>query len=441
MTENNKVERWLNTCIPSTKHVYEIYFRAFENYVGKSGEQILVEHRKNLANLKNPDATDIYPEKVFLFYRHLLSGEIKAKLMGSKKGNHGGWTGKFRDKGLSQNTARAAITGIQSFFSYNNMPMNLKKFTRKDQRMNDPRSEHKKHLLLSSEIEALLKVANMRDKAILALGLMGQDESTIASLTIEMFEGKVNGTQLELIETVRPKTNKEIMLLLTREVQDILKTYIQSLDRKNGVLFQGYKDRSIKPKLCNDQFRTLCRQAGIKNGNGKRLSFHCCRMWFSTVLRNKISDDIIDLLTGHAQRFKGAYLGEENLPELLTKAHIEDLLRFQPAAIGQQQKAEIEDLRKEIEGLKQKYDEMLGFSVRYTQKMKQKIEDLGTPPVLAYERAPEETAKILKEWKERHKVELETLSPKELQQRMGLHETEFAELKKLLKEKTTEKVT
>jgi hypothetical protein len=206
----------------------------------------------------------------------------------------------------------------------------LRKFTRKDARMRKPQVERKKHQLVASEIQTMLRIANARDKTILALGLMGQDESTVASLRIEQFEGKINGTKLEFIDMLRKKTNEPTKILLTLEVQKILTDYMKSLQRKTGWLFKGYKDMHITEQLCNEIFKQLCEQSEIKD-NGRRLSFHCCRMWFSTQLRNKISDDIIDMLTGHEIRFGGAYLAddEQKLRELLSNANVEDLLRLQ----------------------------------------------------------------------------------------------------------------
>jgi hypothetical protein len=199
--------------------------------------------------------------------------------------------------------------------------------------MRKPQVERKKHQLVASEIQTMLRIANARDKTILALGLMGQDESTVASLRIEQFEGKINGTKLEFIDMLRKKTNEPTKILLTLEVQKILTDYMKSLQRKTGWLFKGYKDMHITEQLCNEIFKQLCEQSEIKD-NGRRLSFHCCRMWFSTQLRNKISDDIIDMLTGHEIRFGGAYLAddEQKLRELLSNANVEDLIRLQEAS-------------------------------------------------------------------------------------------------------------
>jgi integrase len=302
------VQAWLDACSINTRYVYRTYFTMFSEYMKKSGQEMLDEYRSQIPN-PNPEIYDYYPTKIFEFYKLLLSGKIKVKKMGSTKGKRGGWTGKYKDKPLSQQTCRTAINSVQSFFAFYNLPINLKKFIKKDVRMKKPKPERKKHQLLAPEIDSLFKVASLRDKAILALGLMGQDESTVTAFRIEQFDDKVSGKTLEIVETTRPKTNEDILLILVPETQDILRTYIKTLGVKRGWLFSGYKNQHVNAQLANDVFQELCEKAGIKD-NQKRLSFHCCRMWFSAQLRNKVSDDLIDALTGHVTRYGGAYFGD-----------------------------------------------------------------------------------------------------------------------------------
>lgn len=52
-------------------------------------------------------------------------------------------------------------------------------------------------------------------------------------------------------------------------------------------------------------------------------------MWFSTQLRNKVSDDIIDLLTGHTTRYAGAYLGDAEKTLVEIESQITESLRLQ----------------------------------------------------------------------------------------------------------------
>jgi integrase len=349
-SETDPVQNWLDSCSSlNTQGGYRSYFRLFEEHMQKTGREMLQEFR---VQVSNPETCDYYPSRLFGFYKLLLSGEVKAKRMGSRKGHKGGWTGRYKDKPLSQQTARTAVNSVMSFFAFHNLPINLKKFIKKDVRMKKPKPEKKKHQLLASELEALFRVASLRDKAVLALGLMGQDESTVSSLHIEQFAGKLNGETLEFVELLRPKTNEDILLVLTPEVQAILKTYILSLKLFEGWLFPGYKNKPINPQLCNDIFQQLCDVSGIRD-NEKRLSFHCCRMWFSAQLRNKVSDDLIDLCTGHDVRFGGAYLGDlQKTRETMISVNVIDLLRLQSALKNGLSKTVQEELRKKDEEIK-----------------------------------------------------------------------------------------
>jgi len=306
---------------------------------------MIAEQRKLL---QNPDTSDTYNRKVFSYYQHLL--ESKAKLTGGVKGRAGGTTGRLKEKTLSQLTAKHAVTVVQSFFAFYNVPISLRKFRRKDVRMQRPKVERKKHQLTSPEIRRLFNVADLRDKCVLALGLMGQDESTVAGLRTEQFNGKLEGIRLEFAELIRPKTNSEILLVLPPEVQGMLKTYIATV--KGPWLFPGYNDKHIENGQPNKIFRALCAKAGLMD-NGKRLSFHCCRLWFSAQLRNKISDDLIDMMTGHVLRYNGAYIPEDPdaLRKLFTDAGIIELLNLQGAIARE----------KEIDILKHQVSELAGM--------------------------------------------------------------------------------
>ena len=324
MTNDPKVEEWIETFSShSTKQTYRSSFKRFEQFTGKTGTEMIAEQRKLL---QNPDTADTYNRKVFAYYERLL--ESKAKLTGGVKGRAGGTTGRLKEKTLSQLTAKHAVTVVQSFFAFYNVPISLRKFNRKDVRMQRPRVERKKHQLTSPEIRRLFNVADLRDKCVLALGLIGQDESTVAGLKTTDFTGKLDAVRLEFAEIVRPKTNSEILLVLTPEIQAMLKTYIATV--KGPWLFEGHNNKQIENGQPNKIFRALCSKAGLMD-NGKRLSFHCCRLWFSAQLRNKISDDLIDLMTGHVLRYNGAYIPEEHdqLRKLLTDAGIIDLLNLQ----------------------------------------------------------------------------------------------------------------
>jgi integrase len=337
MDEIDPVKRWLDTC-PRSKNTYGRYFKQFEEYVGKSGAQMLKEQRELI---RDPETADVYAEKLYQFYGYLLSGEVKCRARGSIKGRSGGWSGKYADKPISQGTAHTTVSSVQSFFAFYNMEISLKKYTKRNAKMRKPQPEKQKHQLLENEIDSLIKAASLRDRAILCLGLMGQDESTVSGLAIEQFNGRLNAERLEFLRLLRPKTNEKIVLLLTPEVQQILSTYIKSLGKAEDWLFPGYKDRHIQPSLCDDIFKKLCEMVQVQQQDDEQLSFHCCRKWFSAQLRNRVSDDLIDLLTGHAVRFEGAYLGNlEKTRETLTDANVTNLLKLQS------ERAPVDEVRK-----------------------------------------------------------------------------------------------
>jgi hypothetical protein len=144
-------------------------------------------------------------------------------------------------------------------------------------------------------------------------------------------------------------------MVLTPEVQNMLKTYIATI--KPGWLFPGYRKNHVDDAHPNKVFKRLCKAIGL-NDNGRRLSFHCCRMWFSTKLRNKISDDYVDLFTGHMLRYGGAYLGDnqDELRKQLMQAGIIDLLTLEGVGI---EVSEIKAARDQIIKLEARLDRQI----------------------------------------------------------------------------------
>jgi len=338
---SSPVKDWLDSCKKGSVEAYKYYFPLFEQYVGKSGEVMLNEAKANA------ESKDFYTKKLFELYRQLADGSIKSR----------------RGKTLSQNTCKTAIMSVRAFFAYHDLPLSFKTFMKKDARLAKPQVVQKKHFLVPSEIQKLFRIASAREKAVLALGAMGQDRSTVARLKVEQFTGKLGAAQLEFVDEIREKTNASIKILLTAEAQRILADYIVSLKRHEGWLFEGYKNHHFKPDQCNDVFKALCEKAEVKD-NGRRLSFHCLRMWFSTQLRNKVDRDIIDLLTGHEVRFGGAYLADDEvkLREQLSNAGVEDLLRLQEGShngfskeLGEQ-KAKLAEQAKTIKYLQEELE-------------------------------------------------------------------------------------
>lgn len=308
----NSKEKWLSVCRKSTRAIYKGHFNKFEKFTHKTADQMLSEHRRFILN---PETADTYPHTIFQFYQALLDGEIKTH---------------YNNTVYTQKAAKTIVSAVQSFFAFHNLPMSLKKYIKKDVRMSKPKVQNKKHQLLTDEISALFKIAPIRDKCILALGLSGQDESTISQLRIEQFNDKLSCATLAFIETVRPKTNEDLLIPLTPEIQEMLNDYFKTLNRNEGWLFEGYKGKHIKPSLCNDVFKQLCKQAKIKPQTNKRLTFHCCRMWFSAQLKNEISDDFINLMQGHSVANSGAYLGNiQKTRQTLLDSNILKLLQLQ----------------------------------------------------------------------------------------------------------------
>lgn len=307
----NNVESWLSSCRGTTLRMYRRFFQLFEHYMNKSGDDMLKEAR---VFATSEDHFNFYPSKIAEFAQSLLNEE------------------KF-----SQNTVKVARTAVQSFFAFHALPMPLKKFINKDSRLKNPQVAVHRRLLTPVELAKLINAGSLKEKAIIAIGASGQDASTTVSLHLEQFHHKLSGEDIQFIDLVRPKSNLPIRMLLTRNCQKILGDFILSLKRESGFLFaHSITDANIplSAQQINDVFKDLCSKVGISE-NGKRLSFHCLRKWFSTQLQTaRVNPDYIAIFMGHQPSYGGAYSGVEDetkLREVLTEARAEDFLRLIPS--------------------------------------------------------------------------------------------------------------
>jgi integrase len=311
----NATEEWLSAHKGKNSfYIYKTGMRCFADFMKKSHDVMLAEHREAL---KDPLTSDTYAKHLFAFSQHLFSGGL--------------------GKTLSQNSVKTYIVAVQSFFAFNNSPIDFKKFLAKDARLRRPQVLKRKHIFNIAEIEALFRISDPKEKAMLALGLMGQDRSTVASMKLEEFVGLLGCRQIEFIDFSRPKSNLPIKIILTPEVQHFISDYIVRLGRHEGWLFDGYQDKHMNPSQLNSLFNELCQKAGLVDDH-RAISFHCLRKTFSSRLQTiGISSDLIDGFIGHSVRYGAAYSLLDNddlLRTQLEAAHIQDALRILPTSMN-----------------------------------------------------------------------------------------------------------
>jgi len=332
------VEKWLSEYDEKVRKEFETRFRRFEKYTKKTGAQLLYEAVKNR---DDPIRRDDVASLLYQFGRDMLDGKVPQRARGYKT------EGKLIQKPYSQKSVEVILGSIRAFFSRYDVNVKLKEFKRKDARMRHPRPATTKYFFTGEDLGKIFEMANARDKSVLCIGLLGQDESTTASLKIEDILDKLSGEKVELVKTVRQKTNTDSILMLTPECQGILKLYIDSLGRSEGWLFPGYQDDHIEAVECNRILKTLVKAANIKNGE-ERVTFHCLRAWFSTILKNLgVDPDIVNLLQGHQVSYDQAYLLK--VERAVSQPAVLEELRIKGAMEIQRQR---DQLAKDVEELK-----------------------------------------------------------------------------------------
>jgi hypothetical protein len=219
-----------------------------------------------------------------------------------------------------------------------------------------PRVTKKKYEFSTEELQKILSIATIRDKALILLGATAGwgagDISILEKKTIEQILNDSKGHYFWF--TKRVKTNSDQYLCLTPETREVLKSYVETLSTNEVWLFPGYNSKEedhLQPQRLYSILKHLCEKAHIESKNPKLqpLRFHGLRQYFSRKYRGR--PEVKEFCMGHAPRYAGAYsVSEDEIWQDFQEQEVN--LRIQLTAPVPARKEDVEKQNQEIESLR-----------------------------------------------------------------------------------------
>jgi len=127
---------------------------------------------------------------------------------------------------------------------------------------------------------------------IMLLGTLGLRTSTLIALNIEDIDLGYG------LMWIREKGQRQRNLVVPHSLCKIIRTYLQSLERKKGPLLLSKRKKRISPRTLQDIFRTAADQLGID----KKLHARLFRHTAATHLNKVAGIDITQQVLGHSRR-------------------------------------------------------------------------------------------------------------------------------------------
>jgi integrase len=236
-----KVDDWLSA-IPSpyTRKTYKAGIKRFEEFYGEGIETLIG---------KSGEEAGRTIEKFFVW---------------------------LKEKGHGQNTCRNLVNSPIQFLKY----FGTEPKYRKSLGMYRTVPTTRDHRANVSEIQAMAKVADLREQILLEVYLLGLRIGDVALLEWQTFEQ--NGQAPIPIEINTKKEQVVARSFMSEEFQQLLQKYLPLLDKSSGYLFQSKRSGHLTSKQIDNIFKSLQKRAGIVNHGlfrwhtGRKLFLRTC---------------------------------------------------------------------------------------------------------------------------------------------------------------------
>jgi site-specific recombinase XerD len=314
-------------------------------------------------------------------------------------------------------TIQSYLRTIESFFTHNNVNLNLTKIDRKI----EPSTKEKviKEWVPSNEdIRVLYRMAqNARDRAILlTLYGSGFSERDVAELKIEYFDfydekGNWNvPADADLyIGKLREKSNVLQQTCLSHEALDEIKIMLQSRGfPTEGYLFVSFRDEKLGVRFINDAMKNIVEKAfnrKVKKWKTKNLR----DSYKNALVRAKLSQEVVDAMFGHKRR--GAKANYQ-LTEETIKAMYAEAFKFLTINGYGKTDRKLEELEKKMaedkKALEDKMNEDKDALMEIIKDQQQKIADMEDKFHLELAQKVEIIFRTIKEFQKEEGIEIES---------------------------------
>jgi len=222
-------------------------------------------------------------------------------------------------EGKAINTARTSTNSVRAFFTSNCDTVKIQRGA-----IGKAQMAFGEHEFKQEQLQRMFRVANIREKAILSLGIcLGYGASAFVSLKREMLENIMAQTEFE--ETPigfwyqRAKTSQPIRSHLTTEVIEALTDYWKTQPEKSEWAFPNSSlKKHISQDAINYTLTSLCKKANIQTMGTVR--WHLLRKFLFSALTNimpemnaklsvgkSIPTDVLTYLKGKTDILKQQY--------------------------------------------------------------------------------------------------------------------------------------
>jgi integrase len=334
------VEEWLSG-IPSpyTRKSYKSGIKKFEiEYFHKPIETLI----------KNPDAG----KEIERFYSWLRE-------------KHG------------QNTCRSVTNSVMQFLKFHGTEIKIRRGLHIFKTVATTR-DHRAEI---SEIQAMAKVADLREQVLLEVYLLGLRIGDVALLKWQKFDQ--SGEAPVPIEINTKKEQVVARTFISEEFKQLLEKYIPLLDRENPYLFQSKRKQHLSTKQIDNILKGLIKRAGIVNHGlfrwhtGRKLFLRTCpelgiSSWSAKLMCGKsIPVDILTYING--VQLKDDFLKVANVLKLFPKTipEAEDKIKNLEEALEHVEK-ENRIAKTRIDYLQKTIEEM---DIRITETISEKLDE------------------------------------------------------------------
>lgn len=192
-----------------------------------------------------------------------------------------------------QNTARSTTNGVIQYFKAHKTEIKLRKALNVYHTVVTIRD----HQLTTSEVQAMAKVADLREQLILKVGFLGLRIGDVANLRWKTFD--VYGEPPIEIEIMTHKEDQIARTFIDSEMKELLDVYLQQIDKSNPYLFQSKRQGNLSGKRIDEILKQLFERAGLKTS--KILRWHCFRkLVMRTAMELGLNSWSIKIMVGKA---------------------------------------------------------------------------------------------------------------------------------------------
>lgn len=168
-----------------------------------------------------------------------------------------------------QNSARSTTNAILQYLKAHKTEIKLRKALNVYHTVATIRD----HQLSIAEVQAMAKVADLREQLVCKIGLLGLRVGDASELFWRTFD--VQGETPIEIEIPCHKEDTIARTFIDSELKEILDQYLNTIDKENPYLFQSKRQGNLSVHRLDEIMKQLFERAGLKTQ--KILRWHCFR--------------------------------------------------------------------------------------------------------------------------------------------------------------------